>query len=296
MTIRNFVPEIWSAQLLTAMRKSLIYGGPGVVNRDYEGEIRQAGDTVRITSISRPSVGDYVPGNTSIVPQALNTGQRSLVVDQAKYWSFEVDDVDQAQAKGSFIPQASDEAGYALADVQDQYLASFWTSIPSSQILPGDSSSVDTITLTDEEAGYRKVYDKILVPLKVQLDELNVPANGRYVILPPWVHGFLIRDARFIEADKSADASALRNGQVGQAAGFAILSSNNTPNPETNVNVIQAGTDRAITWAEQVNKTEAFRPESSFSDAVKGLALYGGKLVRPDSIVAAKVLQDTATP
>lgn len=287
MSTRNFVPEVWSAQLLVALRKTLIYAGPGVVNRDYEGEINEAGDTVRVTSISRPSVGDYIPGTTKIVPQALASGQRTLVVDQAKFWSFEVDDVDARQQKGDFIPEATDEAGFALADVMDQYVAGLYTAIPEGQRIAPVTIDHSVATASEQEFEYRRVYDSILVPMKVRLDELNVPVQGRYAIIPPWVHGALLRDSRFIEADKSADAGALRNGQVGRAAGFDILSSNNTPEPVPGQNVIQAGNSRAITWAEQINKTEAFRPESSFSDAVKGLALYGAKVMRPDSLVSA---------
>jgi hypothetical protein len=283
VSIRNFVPEIWSANLLTALRKTLIYAGPGVVNRDYEGEIQEAGDTVRVTTVGRPKIIDYVPGQTKLVPEALNTGQRTLVVDQSKAFAFEVDDVDARQAMGNFIPEATDEAGYGLADIMDQYVANLYTAVPDAQRL--DPVLINNIDGT--ETDMRKVYDQILVPLKVRLDELNVPTRGRYVIVPPWVHGCLIRDGRFIENDKSADASALRNGQVGRAAGFDILSSNNTPTPEANQNVVQAGTSRAITWAEQINKTEAYRPESSFADAVKGLALYGAKLFRPDSVACA---------
>ncbi|MFM9815864.1 P22 coat protein - protein 5 domain protein, partial [Streptomyces scabiei] len=95
------------------------------------------------------------------------------------------------------------------------------------------------------------------------------------------------RDDRFVRADASGSTDALRNGFVGRAAGFNIVQSNNTPNPTGDDNVVQAGVNSAISFAEQINKTEAYRPESSFSDAVKGLALYGAKLVRPDGIAIA---------
>lgn len=293
MSIRNFVPEVWSNNLLVALRKTLIYAGPGIVNRDYEGEIANQGDTVRITSVGRPNIGRYVPGQTQIVPEALNTGQRTLTVDQANYWAFEVDDVDARQAAGTFMPEASDEAGFALADVMDQYVASHHTEIPQSQRVAPVSVRHGLDTASEQDFEYRRIYDEILVPLKVRLDELSVPTMGRYAILTPWMHGALIRDARFIENDKAADTSALRNGQVGRAAGFDILSSNNVPEANGG-HVVQAGTSAAITFAEQINKTEAFRPESSFADAIKGLALYGSKVVRPDSLVAATAVRADA--
>lgn len=293
MTIRQFVPEVWSNNLLVALRKTLIYAGPGIVNRDYEGDIANQGDTVRITSVGRPSIGKYVPGNTKIVPEPLNTGQRTLTVDQANYWSFEVDDVDARQAAGTFMPEASDEAGYALGDVIDQFVAGHHTEIPASQRVMPVAIRHGIGAGVDQDYEFRRFYDEILVPLKVRLDELSVPQTGRYAVLNPWMHGALIRDARFIENDKSADPSTLRNGQVGRAAGFDILASNNVP-ATVEGDVVQAGTSRAITFAEQINKTEAFRPESSFADAIKGLALYGCKVVRPDSLVAAAAVRADA--
>ncbi|HTF09059.1 MAG TPA: P22 coat protein - protein 5 domain protein, partial [Asanoa sp.] len=136
MSTRAFVPEIWSTNLLVALRKQLIFAGPSVSNRNYEGEIANAGDTVRITSIGRPAIGNYEPNVTVITPQALQAAQRTLVVDQAKYWAFEVDDVDARQQLGNFITESMSEAAYALADVVDQYVAAMYTEIPSANQIP----------------------------------------------------------------------------------------------------------------------------------------------------------------
>ncbi len=291
MSIINFRPEIWSAQLLVALRKALIYAGPGVVNRDYEGEIRNAGDTVRITSISRPTVNTYNPNTTSVVPEELSDAQRTLVVDQAKYWAFFVDDVDQRQALGNVMPQAMSEASYALADIVDQFVASFYTGVQASNVALGQdgvnpsstTNALDVFTIPGN------AYDKVLVPLRTKLARANVPTVGRYVIVSPEFHAKLLLDARFIKVNESGTSEGLRNGMVGRAAGFDILESNNVPNPTGNVHVIQAGTSMALSFAEQLNKTEAYRPPDKFADAMKGLALYGAKLVRPDSLAVAFV-------
>ncbi|MCY0961565.1 P22 phage major capsid protein family protein [Streptomyces sp. H27-H5] len=281
MTVRNFVPEIWSSRLLVGTRKALVYAAPNVVNRDYEGEISEAGDTVRITSVSRPAVGTYVPGSTVITPEKLQTGQRTLVVDQAKYWAFMVDDVDKRQAKSTLMPQAMSEAAYGLADVMDQYVAGLYTQIAASNFLNVVGSPIDTYTAPTD------VYDKVLVPLRTKLTKANVPTLGRYVILPPEAYGSLLLDSRFIKSQEAGTDAGLRNGLVGRAAGFDIYESNNCPVPTGDTTVVQAGVKEAITFAEQLNKTEAYRPESSFSDAVKGLALYGAKVIRPDHLAAA---------
>lgn len=282
MAITNFKPQIWSARLLVAWRKALVYGGPMVVNRDYEGDIADAGDVVKITSISDPTIADYVANSTTITPEELTDAQRNLVIDQSKYWAFKVDDVDKRQAKGNVMPEAMSRAAYKLADTADQYVAGLYTGVAAGNNL----GTVPVVAATPEDA-----YDDVLVPLKVVLDEADVPTVGRYCVVPAWFHGRLLRDDRFVSADKAGTTEGLRNGFVGRAAGFDIMMSNNCPNPTGDDYVVQAGVNAAISFAEQINKTEAYRPESSFSDAVKGLALYGAKLVRPDGIAIATASQ-----
>jgi hypothetical protein len=272
MAILRFRPEIWAAELLVSLRKRLVYAGPGVVNRDYEGEISAAGDTVRITSISDPTIGTYTPNVTSITPEELTDAQRTLVVDQAKYFAFFVDDVDARQAKGNVMPEAMRRAAYKLADQADQYVAALYTGAQSANAL--GTVSVTTATIAETQ----------LVALKVKLDEASVPTEGRFVTIPPWYHGLLLQADHFVRLDASGTTEALRNGMVGRAFGFDILVSNNAPLVTGDDYAVMAGTDAAISYAEQINKVEAYRPEAKFADAVKGLYLYGAKLVRPDSI------------
>jgi len=279
VSIQNFKPEIWSANLLVALRKELVYGA--FINRDYEGEISEAGDTVRITSIGRPTVSNYVPNSTVISPEQVNDSQRTLVVDQSKYYAFAVDDIDARQAKGNVIPQSMNEAAYAVADVIDQYLASFYTGIQTANQL-GSITINSATTPTD-------VYDKVLIPMRTKLKKANVPSAGRSIAVTPEMYGCLLRDSRFIKANESGGTEGLRNGLVGRAAGFDIVETNNAPNTTGNEFAVLAGVNSSITFAEQVNKIEAYRPQSSFSDAVKGLVLYGAKLVRPDSLASALV-------
>jgi hypothetical protein len=279
MSIQKFRPEIWSPVLLVALRKALVYSV--FTNRDYEGEIAEAGDTVRITSIGRPTINTYVPNSTVITPEQVNDSQRTLVVDQSKYFAFAVDDVDARQAAGNVITQAMDEAAFGMADVVDQFIASFYTSIQSQNQL-GSIGVNSATTPTD-------AYDKVLVPLKVKLDKANVATQGRSVVITPDLHGCLLRDARFVKVNESGTEQGLRDGLVGRAAGFDILLSNNAPNTTGQEFAVIGGNDRAITFASQISKTEAYRPQSSFSDAIKGLALYGAKNVRPDSLASALV-------
>lgn len=286
MAIDRFIPEVWSAQLLVALEKSLVYAQPAIVNRDYEGEISSFGDTVRITSISDPTIGTYTPNSTTITPENLTDAQRTMVIDQAKYFAFEVDDVEMRQARGNVMPEALRRAGYKLRDLVDQYIAAMYTQVATANKV--NAGSAVAATAADPTA----VYDDVLVPLSVKLDEANCPTEGRWVVLPPWLHGRALSDDRFIRADASGTTTGLRNGFIGQAAGFDIYKSNNVPLVTGDDYAVLAGAGNgAISYAEQINKVEAYRPESSFSDAVKGLHLWGAKTVRPDLLAYALVSQ-----
>lgn len=281
MSIQRFKPEIWSATLLVNWRKALVYGG--LVNRDYEGDIAAAGDTVRITSISDPTIGDYVPNVTEVEPEELTDAQRTLLIDQQKYFAFKVDDVDKRQAKGNVMTEGMSRAAYKLADQADQYLASFYTGVVSPNVIGSTGAPVDTHTTATD------AYDKVLVPLRTKLTRANVPTTGRWTVVSPEMYASLLLDPRFINAEKAGTDTALRNGFVGRAAGFDIFESNNTPTPTGSLQVVTAGTNAAVTYAEQIAETEAYRPEKAFGDAVKGLSVYGAKLVRPDGLAVAYI-------
>jgi hypothetical protein len=218
-----------------------------------------------------------------ITPEQLTTAQRKLLIDQAKMFAFSVDDVDARQARGAMLGPALVEAGYGLADVADHFIAGLYTGVQAANAL--GTIAVTVATPTD-------AYDKILVPLKVLLDNANVPQEGRWCVIPPWFHGRLLLDTRFIRANETGDAvGAMINGHVGRAAGMDIRLSNNTPFPGGDDNIVIAGTNGAMSFASQIAKTEAYRPQNAFGDAVKGLSLYGGKLVRPDGIATCQASQ-----
>lgn len=274
MAINNFIPEVWSARLLSSLKKSLVFAGPGVANRDYEGDIRQSGDTVRITSISRPTIGDYVKNSTTITPETLTDAQRSLLISQSKYFAFEVDDIDMRQAAngGALMNEAASEAAYGLADVADQYVAGLYTEVQA-------ANAISTTAITDAAKAVKGLLD-----LKTKLDVADVPTQGRYVVVPPWYLNLLLQSDLFARVDASGTSEGLRNGTVGRAWGFDVMMSNNCVLITGDDYAVMAGVPGAISFAEQIVKVEAYRPESAFSDALKGLHLYGAKVVRPDAL------------
>lgn len=276
MALDNFIPQIWAARLLASLKKNLVYAQAGVVNRDYEGEIKEKGNTVKINSIGAVTVADHSKNTDINAAETLSDSDQVLVIEKAKYFNFQVDDVDKVQQMPNVMDQAMQEAGYALADATDQYVAGLYTAAHVDNLLGTTGSPTSIATAA---AAY-----EALVDLGVLLTESNVPTQGRFAIVPPWFYGRLQKDDRFVKAGTQRTDEVLRNGQIGEAAGFRVLQSNNVPHTTGTKYRILAGHPMAISFAEQVNKVEAYRPERRFADAIKGLHLYGAKVVRNKAI------------
>jgi hypothetical protein len=275
----TFIPQIWSSLILDSLKKNLVYAQPGVANTDYEGDISAQGDSVKIRSIGRPTIATYNRNTTSIVPEVLTDAQRTLVIDQSKYFAFMVDDIDKAQTPGGEMEKATLEAAYGLRDVADQFVASLYTGASA-------ANQIGTVSVTTAALAYTQ-----LRRLSVRLDEANVPEEGRYVVVPPWYHGLLLEDDRFVRVDASGTEQGLRNGIIGRALGFDVLKSNNAPLVTGDDHAVMAGHPMAISYADQIVSVETFRPESKFADAVKGLHVYGAKVVRPEALATVVASQ-----
>lgn len=276
MSVKNFIPQIWSARLLANLDKNLVYAN--AVNRDYEGEIKKFGDTVKINQMGDVTVKDY-KGGVIEDPEELDSNQTILTIDQAKYFNFKVDDVDKAQANVTLVDKGMGRASYAVQDVIDKFIAAL---VKDAKIKVGNTSKPVEITVAN-------AYDT-LVDLGVELDNKNVPRVGRFVILPPFYLGLLSKDPRFTK-----DFKILENGVVDGAtvSGFKIMMSNNVPFASSNYSIM-AGIDMAISFAGQVTEVEAYRPEKSFSDAMKGLYVFGAKVTQPDCLACLTAKQKVA--
>ena len=274
MAITEAQVTIWASELQSSLKKTLVFAGPKAVNRNYQGDIQGAGNSVRIISISRPTVATYTPDSTSISFETLTDAERTLLIDQSKYFAFELDDVVTAQtALGKkLLTEAAQEAAYALGDTADQFVAALYTEAATANEIGTRSITSTALAVTG------------LIDLAVKLDTSNVPRQSRYAIIPPWYHGLLMGSDLFARVDASGSSETLRNGIVGRAFGFDVYVSNNVINTTGDDYLVSAGYTGAITYAEQINKVESLRPESAFSDAIKGLHLYGAKLVRPTGI------------
>lgn len=307
MSALNFVPEIWAKVILAAVKKNLVFAGPGVANNDYEGEISGPGDTVHITSFSDPAVSDYVQ-NTPITWTRPSDSDTVLNIDQQKYATFTVEDIDRRQAAGDFQDYLEGRMSYVLAEAEDRYVAGLYTAVDAGNIIKNGSNSSVTAgnginTGFTPGTASTTFYDDVVLPLNVKLDDAQVPDDGnRYLVVPPFAHAMLRRTPAFVNFGYD---DVLLKGQLGTVDGFTVYKSQNAvkfdstaggtaPNTYSAGYVVMAGHPFALTVAEQISTVEALRLQSQFADGVRALHVYGAKVTRPTGIAVAGVDRPTS--
>lgn len=285
MAIDNFIPEIWANELQMALEKALVFAQPGIINRDYEGQITQAGDTVRINQIGDITVKAYTKNGSIDAPETLTGAQQVLEITEADYFNFEVDDIDKVQQRPKVMQAAMRNAAYQLRDEIDQFVAGMYVNAAAANLIGTTAAPM----LPNNTAGHAQNIFKLITLCRQALVKQNVATGGWWMIVQPELYTIMLNDDRFSKADASGTTMGLRNGQVGNIAGFTVLESNNVEyiangDGSHDVYKVMFGTSQAITFASQILKVEPFRPEDSFSDAVKGLHVYGGRVVRPECL------------
>lgn len=268
--ITNFIPTIWSTKIMDTFDKALVF--EALVNKDYEGEIQDHGDTVKITGIGDPTVANYTRNTNIAAPEVLADNTRSMVIDQAKYVNFQVDDLDKVQANGDLLNRTAARVAYVFANAVDQFLAAKY--VDAGNVL-GDDTTPIALTAAN-------IYDT-LVDAGVLMSDDNVPKQGRWVVLPPGAVGRLSKSDEFIAAGQSGE-STIREGFAGRVAGFDVFESNNLSIVGGTKYKIMAGTRDAITFARQLTKTVPYQPELRFADAIKALVVYGAKTIQPNAL------------
>lgn len=335
----NFSAVIYSKQVQLAFRKSSTV--EDITNSDYFGEIAQMGDSVKIIKEPEVSVQAYARG-TQITAQDLDDEDFSLVVDQANYYAFKIDDIEAAHSHVNFMQMASDRAAYRLRDQYDQdvlgYLSGFQqaakhenastarTTAPgtkavasagadellsSMKLNKGSFTNItaggnNSIPIAPRLPGATGLPTLTVSPLMIiarmgrLLDQQLVDTQGRWIVVDPiFVELLKDEDSRVLNGDFGG--SGLQNGLIlNNLHGFRVYVSNNLPkagtgpgtagtaDQNTNYGVMVAGHDSAVATAQQITKTETYRDPDSFADIVRGMHLYGRKILRPEGIVTAK--------
>jgi len=291
-----FLPAVYSKKVLNFFRKASVI--EAITNTDYAGDISAFGDSVRI--IKEPTISVYQYERGQDVTQTKLTDQEiSLVVDTANAFKFIVDDIETSMSHVNFKEVASSSAAYSLRDAFDsgvltKMAAGLSTASPD-HTLGADSATklaagvYDGAGSIDLGVGETDPLD-VLARMARLLDEENVPEEGRWVVAGPDFYEQLSQsNSKLLSVDYNAGQGSIRNGLVssGKLRGFSMYKSNNMPAQTNATGLVLAGHMSAVATAQTITSTEVVRDPNSFGDIVRGLHVYGAKVLRPEALVGA---------
>lgn len=269
----NFIPEVWRKKLQAKFYANTVLDQ--VTNHDHEGEINGMGSKVYIRVRPTITISDYTV-NSNLTYQDLADDKVELLIDKAKSYSFKCDDIDKAQSDIKIINEATlDAAEQMKITVEKQVFANVFADATTQTA----NTQITALTVLNW-----------IVDQGVSLDELNIPGEGRFLIIPPWIGG-MIKKSDLKDASISGDTtSILRNGRLGMIDRFTLYVSNNLSGGTTVGNPVHclAGTKHAISFASQFVKTETLRLQNTFGDAIRGLKVYGFKVEVPNALIDAE--------
>lgn len=286
ITIPN---AIWSGKLLVKFYEATVLGE--IANTEYEGEIASQGDNVIIRTTPTITIRDYSKGQT-LQTERPEPETIDLTIDRGKYWNVAVDDVDKFQSDYSYIDDWTRDASEQLKITIDTLVLGdiYGDAAAANQGATAGAISVD---INLGVAATPKVLDKTnildwIIDMGSVLDEQNVPESDRWVVLPVWACG-MVKKSDLKDASLAGDGtSIMRNGRLGMIDRFMIYRSNLLNNSGGEFDVI-AGHKSGLTFASQMLNSETLRAESTFGTLVRGLQVFGYKVIKPEAIVHSVV-------
>ena len=293
-----FLPSVYSKKVLNFFRKASV--AEAITNTDYAGEISAYGDSVKIIKEPVISVSDYTRGSDT--SQTMLTDQElTLVVDSAKAFKFIVDDIETNMSHVNFKEVASSSAAYALKDSYDAaVIAKMFAGLSASSpdhIIGSDSATADatmahatnSVDLLGSDGTGVDALD-LMARMARKLDEQNVPEEGRWFLAGPDFYEQLGQSgSKLLSVDFNAGQGSIRNGLVssGKLRGFDMYKSNNIASTSNASGKVVAGHMSSTATANTILSTEVLRDPSSFGDIVRGLHVYGCKVLREEALVGA---------
>ena len=293
-----FLPAVYSKKVLNFFRKSSVV--EGITNTDYAGEITAYGDTVRIIKEPEITVYQYERGQ-DVTATKLTDQEINLVVDTANAFKFIVDDIETSMSHVNFKEVASSSAAYALRDAYDQgVLVTMFSGVSASSPnhILGSDNATDLAAGTFDGTGNLDIgfasgeHDPIdvLSHMARLLDEANVPEEGRWFLANPEFYEQLVQtSSKLMSVDFNAGQGSIRNGLVssGKLRGFDMYKTNNIAATSNAAGKCLAGHMSSTCTAQTIVNTEVIRAPDSFGDIVRGLHVYGSKVLRPEALVSA---------
>lgn len=310
----SFIPTLWSGKLLAKFYQNTMLSE--IANTDYEGELQNQGDTIRIRLAPSIQINDYEVGS-NLQYEVPTPIFQDMQINKGKYFGVQVSDVLSYQADMDLMNMFTEDAAKQLKiEIENEvFFNSFVSEGPDaanegttageiseaydlgSDTNPVDQSNADNILNT-------------ILRMSVVLDEQNVPEDGRWLVISPFDRQLLMR-SNIAQADFTGDnSSTIRTGRIGTIDRFSVYVSNLLPradagrafvpglaNPSDGATVssakkrrmMVAGTNHAMSFAMTVNKTEPLRNQTDFGDIVRGLAIYGRKVVKPEALAISVV-------
>lgn len=286
----SVVPNaIWSGKLLVKFYEATVLAS--IANTEYEGEIADQGDKVIIRTTPSITIRDYSKGG-NLQTERPEPETVELTIDKGKYWQLVADDVDKFQSDYNYIDDWTRDASEQLKiTVDTDVLGSIYADASASNA--GATAGVKSSSYNMGTEAAPVTLDKTnildyIVDMGSVLDEQNVPETGRWLTLPVWACG-LLKQSDLKDASLTGDSvSVVRNGQIGMIDRFMVYRSNLLKvvnNGTDNVTHIMAGHKSGLTFASQMLNSETLRAESTFGTLVRGLQVYGYKVIKPESIV-----------
>tara|TARA_Y100001963_G_scaffold148286_1_gene225929 strand:- start:361 stop:1266 length:906 start_codon:yes stop_codon:yes gene_type:complete len=280
----NFIPEIWSGKLIENFYDATVLSA--ISNTDYEGEIKNMGDTVNIRTTPELTIQTYVKGQTLSVENP-DKAKLQLIIDKGEYFAAVEDDVDQVQSDVNMMDRWSKDASERMKiKIDTRVLTDMLTDVSSSnkgQTAGRISGNIDLgVAGTPEALTTSNVIGKI-VDMGTVLDEANCPESDRFMVIPAKMGG-LIKQSDLKDASITGDGSTpLRNGRLGMIDRFTVYVSHNLYKSGSEFSVI-AGHKMGFTFASQMTNMETIRSETTFGNIIRGLQVYGYKVVKPEAL------------
>lgn len=291
----NFIPEIWSGKLIENFYDSTVLAA--ISNTDYEGEIRNQGDTVNIRTQPNITIREYVKGQNLVVENP-DAPKLQLVIDKGEYFSCVEDDIDRVQSDIKLMDMWSKDASEQMKIKIDQRVLT--DMLPGIGALnkgatAGQQSGAFNLgttgaplTVTKDGAGGTTSVVDLIVDMGTVLDEANVPESDRFLVIPARMAG-LIKKSELKDASLTGDsATPIRNGRLGMIDRFTLYVSHNL-NVSSGKTSLIAGHKMGFTFASQMTEMETLRAQSTFGNIIRGLQVYGYKVVKPEALSQAVV-------
>jgi hypothetical protein len=300
----KFIPEIWSGKLVEKFYASTVLAA--ISNTDYEGEIKNQGDKVIIRTKPTITIRPYRADGLLTIDRP-EGGNTELLIDKGDYFNLALDDVMRIQSDINLLDIWSDDAGEQMKIVVDRAVLlgmlnaahaknrGIAAGMISGDVNLGVTGTPLTVVARSPTTGQVELLDVILRLAQV-LDEQNIPESGRWLIIPAWA-AMMLKQSELRQAYLTGDSvSPLRNGRIGQIDRFTLYVSNLLPRgvvtgpPALAANEcpIYAGHPHGLTFASQFTNVETMRSELSFSTLLRGLQIYGWKVL--DSIAIAEAI------